>query len=368
MTTRTLSELAELCGAAVEGNGSLVVTGPASLKQATAGEVSFLAKPRYALQLETTRAGAVLVEHGIVCRRADLTLLRCDDPSAAFSEVLRSFATPDRKPEPGLHASAVVSDEATLGEGVSLGPCCVIGPGAVLGERVVLHPGVVVGEDVRIGADSILRANVSIYARVEIGERCLIHSGVVLGADGYGFDPTETGWSKIPQCGTVVIEDEVEIGANTTIDRARFGATRIGRGVKLDNLVHIAHGVEIGAGALIVAQVGIAGSARIGKRSILAGQVGVNGHIEIGDGVRVAGQAGVFSDIPDGQDYQGHPARPRSEALKILAYTRRLPRMHERLRELERRLESLESGSGPDSDDKAPPSAPVSGSGAEDGR
>jgi UDP-3-O-[3-hydroxymyristoyl] glucosamine N-acyltransferase len=167
----------------------------------------------------------------------------------------------------------------------------------------------------------------------------------VIGSDGYGFEPTEDAarpWKKIPQCGTVVVEDEVEIGANVTIDRGRFGATRIGRGAKIDNLVHIAHNVVVGEGALIIAQVGIAGSARVGPRAILAGQAGINGHIEIGAGARIAGQAGVFGDVPAGADYLGWPARPRSEALRQYALVRRLPDLQERLKTLEKRLAQLE--------------------------
>jgi UDP-3-O-[3-hydroxymyristoyl] glucosamine N-acyltransferase len=197
------------------------------------------------------------------------------------------------------------------------------------------------------------------YHGVRIGERCLVHAGAVIGADGYGFEPTrdpERPWSKIPQCGTVVVEDDVEIGANTTIDRARFGATRIGRGAKIDNLVHIAHNVEIGAGALIIAQVGIAGSTRVGERAILAGQAGINGHIEIGAGARIAAQAGVFGDVPKGAEYLGWPARPRGEAMRRYALVERLPQMQERLKELERRLGELETrahvsrGSRPEED------------------
>jgi UDP-3-O-[3-hydroxymyristoyl] glucosamine N-acyltransferase len=184
--------------------------------------------------------------------------------------------------------------------------------------------------------------HVTLYARVRVGARCVIHSGAVLGADGYGFEPTREGWDKIPQCGTVVVEDDVEIGANVTIDRARFGATRIGRGAKLDNLVQIGHNVVIGEHALVIAQTGIAGSSRVGRRAILAGQVGVAGHVEIGDGARIAGQAGVFSDVPAGADYLGWPARPRGEALRVLALQNKLPELSDRVRELERKLSHLE--------------------------
>jgi UDP-3-O-[3-hydroxymyristoyl] glucosamine N-acyltransferase len=180
---------------------------------------------------------------------------------------------------------------------------------------------------------------------VRVGDRCIVHAGAVLGADGYGFEPAadpSLPWTKIPQCGTVVVEDDVEIGANTTIDRGRFGATRVGRGAKIDNLVHLAHNVVVGPGALIVAQVGIAGSTRVGARAILGGQAGINGHIEIGAGARIAAQAGVFGDVPAGADYLGWPARPRAEALRRYAHVERLPQVHERIQELERRIQDLE--------------------------
>jgi UDP-3-O-[3-hydroxymyristoyl] glucosamine N-acyltransferase len=194
------------------------------------------------------------------------------------------------------------------------------------------------GPLVKIGADSVLHFGVVLYHGVELGERCLVHAGSVIGSDGFGFEPTRDGWEKVPQCGTVVVGDDVEIGANCAIDRGRFEATRIGNGVKLDNLVHLAHNVVVEDGALLVAQVGVAGSSRIGKRAVLAGQAGVVGHVEIGPGARIAAQSGVSRDVPAGEDQFGSPAREKGEAFRLHALYGKLPELFQRVRDLERRL------------------------------
>lgn len=343
MTTRTVSELAELCGATLEGDGSRSVRGPASLQEAGPDEVSFLGNPRYASELLRTRAAAVLLAPGIEVRRPDLSLLRHPHPNGAFTRIVEAFLPRPSRPEPGVHPGATVSPEAVLGRGVSVGPRAVVGAGAVLEDGVVVHAQAYVGADVRVGEGTTLHPSVVLYDRVSVGARCILHAGSVVGSDGFGFEPTPEGWEKIPQCGTVVIEDDVELGANVTIDRGRFGATRIGRGCKLDNLVHVGHNVTVGEGTLLIAQVGIAGSSSIGKGAILAGQVGVTGHLEIGDGARISAQSGVDKSLPGGQDYFGSPARPRSEALKILALSARLPDLKDRVRRMEERLASLEA-------------------------
>lgn len=346
MNARTLSEIAALCGAELEGDGSRLVTGPAALADARPDEVSFLAQPRYAPLLATTRAAGVLVRPDVVNPRDDLALLRCEDPNASFSRVVRAFAPPPSTPVLGIHPTAVVHAGAELGEGLSVGPFCVIEAGARIGRGCVLGPRVVVGAEARVGAGSVLHAGVVLYPRVVVGERCILHAACVIGSEGFGFEPAPGGWAKIPQCGTVEIEDEVEVGAGSTIDRARFGATRIGRGAKIDNLVQIGHNCVVGAGALLCAQVGLAGSTRIGRAAVLAGQVGVAGHLEIGDGARIAAQTGVFGDLEGGLEYLGYPARPRQQALRELGTSKRLERMIERVRRLEARLAELESEAG----------------------
>ena len=337
MQARTLSEIAALCGAELDGDGNRRVEGPASLRDAGPNEVAFLANPRYRPDLARTRAAAVIVPKVERRTRDDVAFLRCEDPSAAFTRVVQAFAEPESRPS-GRAPSAIVDPTARVAADAALGPHVVVGPECVVGARAVLFPGVVLGRGASVGEDTVLHPNVVLYDRVVVGARCIVHAGTVLGSDGFGFEPPREGWRKIPQCGNVVVEDDVEIGANSAIDCGRFGATRIGRGVKIDNLVHVAHNVVVGDGALLIAQVGIAGSTRVGPRAILAGQAGVNGHIEIGAGARVGGQAGVFNDVPPGADVIGWPARPRREALRKYALVEKLPELLERLRVLEARL------------------------------
>jgi UDP-3-O-[3-hydroxymyristoyl] glucosamine N-acyltransferase len=344
MITRTVAELAQLCDAELEGDGARVVEGPASLSEATPREISFYAHPKYRHQLAETRAAAVLVKRGVDVPRHDLAVLRCADPSAAFTRVIRAFVAAEPPPAPGIHPSAVVDRSAEIASDASIGPLCIVGARVRIGPLAVLHPHVVLERDVDVGASTVMHACAVAYAGVRIGARCLIHAGAVIGADGYGFEPGRSaseGWVKIPQCGTVVIEDDVEIGANAAIDRGRFGATRIGRGAKLDNLVHIGHNVVIGEGALLVAQVGIAGSCRIGERAVLAGKVGVNGHVDIGAGARLGAQSGVLDDVPPGADYVGWPARPRKETWRQVALMQRLPELVERVHALETQAEGV---------------------------
>jgi UDP-3-O-[3-hydroxymyristoyl] glucosamine N-acyltransferase len=337
LITRTVSELAELCGAAVEGDGGRRVVGPASLSEARADQVSFLGNRAYAAELEATRAGAVVVPLDVRPRRRDLTLLRSANPNRAFSRVIESFRAPGARPEPGIHPSAVVAPDAEVDRSASVGPLCVVEGGARIGARCVLHGRVTVGRRSSVGEESELHPGVVLYAEVEVGKRCVLHAGAVLGADGFGFDPTPEGWEKVPQCGSVVVEDDVEIGANTAIDRGRFQATRILRGTKIDNLVHVAHNCVIGPDALLVAQVGIAGSSRVGARAVLGGQVGVGGHVEVGPGARVGGQAGVTKSIKGGRDYWGTPVREKGEVLRSLAWLGRVPELERRVAQLERR-------------------------------
>lgn len=292
MIQRTASELAELCEAVLEGDGERVLVGPAALDEARSDQVSFVRSARHVGEFETTRAGAVIVPFDLRAGRADVALLRCQDPSRAFSLVVEAFRQPLPPPPAGIHPTAVVEPGARIAPGASVGPLCYVGAGAELGERVVLHPGVMLGPRVKIGAGCVLHSGVVLYDGVELGQRCLIHAGTVIGSDGFGFEPTQEGWEKVPQYGTVVVGDDVEMGSNCAIDRGRFDATRIGNGVKLDNLVHVAHNVIVEEGALLVAQVGVAGSCRIGARAILAGQAGIAGHMQIGPGARIAAQSG----------------------------------------------------------------------------
>jgi UDP-3-O-[3-hydroxymyristoyl] glucosamine N-acyltransferase len=338
MIQRTASELAELCEAVLEGDGARLLVGPAALDEARSDQVSFVRSARHAGELEKTRAGAVIVPFDLLARRADLALLRCQDPSRAFSRVVEAFRQPLPPPAPGVHPSAVVEEGARIGAGASVGPLCCVGARAELGERVVLHAGVRLGPGVKVGAESVLHPGVVLYDGVQLGRRCLVHAGTVIGSDGFGFEPTRDGWEKVPQCGTVVVGDDVEIGANCAIDRGRFEATRIGNGVKIDNLVHVAHNVIVEDGALLIAQVGVAGSSRIGARAILAGQVGIAGHVQIGAGARIGAQSGVGRDVPEGEDQFGSPSREKGEAFRLHALYGKLPELFQRVRALERHL------------------------------
>lgn len=341
----TLSELAELCDAALEGDGSLVIAGPASLRRAGPDQIGFYEARRGTREdLLSTRAGAVVVGGDEALPRDDLSLLRCERPARAFDRIVELFCPPRPGLPPGIHPTAVVDPEARLAEGVSVGPLAVVGAGAELAEGVVVHPHAVVGPRARVGAGTVLFPGVVLYDGVEVGARCIVHACTVIGADGYGFDPGPEGWKKVPQLGTVVVEDDVELGAGCTIDRGRFGPTVIGRGTKLDDQVHVAHNVEIGEHTMAAAQVGVAGSARIGSWVLLGGQVGVPGHVSIGDGARLAAKTGVFGDVAPGAELLGYPGIERGEALRQQVHLRRMPKMVERLVALERRIRALEAG------------------------
>ncbi|MEZ6017802.1 MAG: UDP-3-O-(3-hydroxymyristoyl)glucosamine N-acyltransferase [Planctomycetota bacterium] len=338
MTPRTLQELAELCRAELRGDGSKLISGAARLDHAAPDQVSFLAQARYREHLVTTRAGGVIVGRDVTTSRADLALLVCDDPELAFDAVALAFAPPVPAPAPGVHATAVVDPSARLGAGVSVGPFCVVGPGAALADGVVLHPRVTIGAGVSLGARSELHPGVVIYAHCVLGEDCVVHAGTVIGSDGFGYRHTPAGWTKTPQVGNVELGDRVEVGANCTLDCGRFGPTRIGAGTKIDNLVHVAHNVEVGEGCLLIAQVGVAGSTRLGRGVIVAGQAGIAGHLEVGAGARIGGGAGVITNVPGGTDWFGYPARPRIQAMRNANELDRLPELRRRVRELERQL------------------------------
>lgn len=345
MITHTAAELAQICGATLDGNGEIVLVGPASLSEASSNEVSFVRDRRHSLRFEETRAGAVFVPEDLQLERCDVALLRAANPSRAFSLAIESFLPQTDQPRGVIHSRVAIDPTVELGEGVSVGAGCSVGAGAKLGAEVILHPGCVVGPRVEIGAGTVLFPNVVLYADCRVGERCVLHAGCVLGADGFGFEPGKGGWEKVPQCGTVEIGDDVEIGANSCIDRGRFGPTRVENGVKIDNLVQVGHNVVVGEGALLVSQVGVAGSVRIGPGAVLGGQVGVAGHLEIGAGARLAGRSGAVGTLAGGKDYYGMPARETAEAFRIEATLGKLPEMRRLLRKLDNRVRSLESKS-----------------------
>ncbi|MCL4156306.1 UNVERIFIED_CONTAM: hypothetical protein GTU68_040001, partial [Idotea baltica] len=318
------------------------IVGPADLASANSEEISFLGNALYEPQLATTRAAAVLVAESQECDRDDLTLLRVKDPSHAFTAVIQMFSEAAVAPTPGVHPTAVVDPTAQIDATASVGPLCVIGARSTLAAGVVLASGVHVGADVQLGANTHCHPRVVIEDRVVIGARCELQAGAVIGSEGFGYEPTAAGWERIPQCGTVILGDDVDVGANATIDRARFGATQLADMVKVDNLVQIAHNCVIGNATLLCAQVGLAGSVTTGTRVVMAGQSGSAGHIHVGDGVQVAGASGLFSDVKAGEKVGGWPARPMRESLRDIAGLKRLPQLKKELKELRGRIEQLE--------------------------
>ncbi len=338
-----LHALAELVGATLDaGINDVEITGVSSLQEARAGDLSFFGNPRYLAQLRTSASSAVIVP--LECtEQVSPVLLRVSNPAAAFATVVAAFAPPELVAKPGIHPSAVVSSEAILGEGVSIGANAVIEEGAVIGTGTVIAAGSVVGREVRIGDHCHLHANVTIRERCILGNRVILQPGAVIGSCGFGYELHEDRHRKIPQTGIVEIGDDVEIGANTTIDRARFGRTLIGEGAKIDNLVQIAHNVQIGSHTIICSQVGIAGSTKVGSYVTLAGQVGLAGHIEIGDKAVLGAQSGLSKNVPAGSLVIGAPAKPIKEWKQSNFYISQLGKLYERVKELEGKVKKLKS-------------------------
>lgn len=329
----TVAELAAALGGEVRGEGGVMLSGVASLEAAGPEAVSFLGAPRFRELALSSRAGAIIVRDPLPVNTPQVVV--ADDPYAAFVKVMKMFH-PEARPEPGVHPSAVVEAGAELAEGVHVGAQAVIGEGARIGARTVIGPGVVISAACELGEDCRLHARVTLYPGVKAGSRVIIHSGAVLGADGFGFVMTERGHVKKPQVGSVLIEDDVEIGANCTIDRAMLDATVIGAGTKLDNLVHLAHGVRVGRDCIILAGTVVGGSVRIGDRVMISGQCAIKDNIEIGEGAIIIGGTGVFEDVPAGATLWGMPAMPFSLAKRAFARLKQLPDLFTRVRKLEK--------------------------------
>lgn len=332
-------KIAELVRGEVVGDGDFIIRGVAPFENAGPDDITFAASASYKKRVDETRAAAVIVSHG-VCESKKI-LVRVENPSLALAKVSTLFH-PVCRPVIGISQDAHVGKDFKYGIDVSVYPCVFIGDYVTLGDRVTLYPGVVVANGVAIGDDVVVYPNVSILERCQIGSRVVIHAGSVIGSDGFGFASDGDRYYKIPQVGTVRIDDDVEIGACNAIDRATFGRTWIKRGVKIDNLVHIAHNVVVGEDTVLVAQVGISGSVTIGNHAILAGQAGVAEHVTIGNGVTIGPQAGIAKSIQDGQIVSGFPGMPHRLWLKASSIIPKLPDMKKKLRELEKRIEKME--------------------------
>lgn len=335
--TLTLQELATMAGGELLGDPAQQITGAASLAEATTGEITFFSNPRYLGSLRKSQASAAFVPLDF-SEQIPAHQIRVADPTKAFEQVAIKFAPKPIKFSAGVHPSAVIDSDVKLGKHVSIQPHVVIEAGAVIGDHTVIGANGYVGHESILGEHCLVYPQVTIRERTRIGSRVIIHSGVVIGADGFGFEPKEGRHEKVPQIGFVQIDDDVEIGANTTVDRARFGRTWIQEGVKIDNLVQVAHNVVIGKHSVVAAQTGIAGSVRIGENVMIGGQVGIIGHIEIGDKTMIGAQSGISKNI-EGGTWWATPAVPLTEAKEHLAWVRRLGKLFDRVKKIEQKLE-----------------------------
>ncbi|MCR4337830.1 MAG: UDP-3-O-(3-hydroxymyristoyl)glucosamine N-acyltransferase [Candidatus Omnitrophica bacterium] len=339
---KTLKEIAQLLDGEIDGDPNLVVTGLSGIKEAKKGDLTFLANSKYLSLVNQTQATAILISPDVKVK--GVASIKTTDPSFAFAKVAELMNEKMIPSFLGIHEKAHIAQGAQIGRETNIGPFAVVEAGAQIGDRTTIHSGCYIGSQTVIGEDCLVYSNVSIREKVQIGHRVIIHSGTVIGSDGFGFVDVKGAHHKIPQIGIVVIEDDVEIGANVTIDRARFEKTVIGRGTKIDNLVQIAHNVKVGQNCIIAAQAGVAGSSVIEDGVTLAGQVGVAGHLTIGKGAIVGGQAGVTSSVDPYTVVSGYPAKPHAHAKRVNACLQKLPEYVKTIKELEKKIEKLEQG------------------------
>jgi len=342
MLHKTLSEIAKLIDGKVIGNGDTLITGVSGIKEAQEGDITFLANPKYSPLMDKTRAAAIITSTD--AQKCAKPVILTENPSLAFAKAISMFMPDDAgHPPQGIDYTVVMGKNVTLGKDVAIGPYVVIGDNVFIGDNTIIYAGCFIGHNTKIGNQTLIYPHVSIREHISIGNRVIIHAGTVIGSDGFGFVTIKGSHHKIPQVGTVEIADDVEIGANVTIDRARFDKTVIGRGTKIDNLVQIAHNVVIGENSLIVAQVGVAGSVVIGNNVTLAGQAGLVGHITIGDNAIVTGQSGVAKSVPADTMVSGYPARPFMTTQRVNASLQNLPKLFDLVRELKKKVEELEA-------------------------
>ncbi|MCK4993498.1 MAG: UDP-3-O-(3-hydroxymyristoyl)glucosamine N-acyltransferase [Candidatus Omnitrophica bacterium] len=338
---KTLKEIAQLIDGSVVGDENVEIRGVCGIKEAKQGDITFVANPKYISLMNHTEASAIITSPDI--KKAPKPLILTENPSLAFAKLLSLvFPNPTVRFE-GVHPTAIIGRNVIFGENVSIQPYVVIEDNSEIGDNTMIGSGVFIGNNSKIGKDTVIYPQVSIREKVVVGDRVIIHSGTVIGSDGFGFATVKGLHHKIPQIGTVIIEDDVEIGSNVTIDRARFDKTLIKHGTKIDNLVQIAHNVVIGENSIVVAQTGISGSTIIGKNVTLAGQTGIIGHITIGDNAVVAAQAGVTKSVPANTCVSGYPAKPHKKAKRINACVQKLPDLYKLVNKLEEKITALEN-------------------------
>ncbi len=338
----TIAQIAALLSAEIVGNSEIELTGVCKIEEGKEGELTFLANPKYTHYIYDTKASAVIVKNDFIPEKPlQTTLIKVPDPYLAFAKLLDYYQT--MKPrKTGISPKASIASSAQIGKNVYIGDFVYIGQNVVIEDNTRIYPHVCIEDYARIGKNSVLYYGVKVYEACRIGNECILHAGCVIGADGFGFAPVGEEYMKIPQIGNVIIEDCVEIGANTCIDRATMGSTIIRKSVKLDNLIQVAHNVEIGEGTGCASQVGISGSAKIGKHCILAGQVGVAGHLTIGDHVTIGAQSGVSNSIADQQVVLGSPAIPFMDEKKLIIYRKKLPELYKQVAEIEKIIDNKE--------------------------
>ncbi|MBC9811175.1 UDP-3-O-(3-hydroxymyristoyl)glucosamine N-acyltransferase [Crocinitomicaceae bacterium CZZ-1] len=337
-------QIAGIIQGEIVGNATVVVNGLAKIEEGSEGKLSFLSNPKYEEYIYTTGSSVCIVNHSFVPAKelpSTLTLIKVENAYACFAKLLEFYDQMKRK-QPKIEANAYIAETASIGKDLYLGANAYISEGVVIGDNVVIYPNSFIGDNVKIGNNTIIYPNVSIYSDCQIGNNCVIHAGAVIGADGFGFSPDENGvFSKVPQIGIVIIEDNVDVGANATIDRATMGATIIRKGAKIDNLCQIAHNVEIGENSAMAAQVGIAGSAKIGKRVLIGGQAGISGHITIADGTMIVAQSGIPNSVKKPETLMGAPGIPIEDFKKSYFGFRKLPFILNKIQELEKKIKEL---------------------------
>lgn len=337
-------QIANILQGEVQGNPDVTVNGLAKIEEGSKGMLSFLSNPKYEEYIYTTESSICIVNKTFSPSKdlpSTLTLVKVEDAYACFAKLLEVYSQMNQK-QPKIEQPSFISESSKVGEGLYLGAFAYIGENVVIGKNAKIYPQAYIGDNVVIGDDCIIHSGVKIYAGTKIGDRCVLHAGVVLGSDGFGFAPDEKGvFSKVPQIGNVVLESDVEIGSNSTIDCATMGSTVIRQGVKIDNLVHLAHNVEVGNHSALAAQAGVAGSAKIGKHVMVGGQVGISGHLHIADGTKIVAQSGIPNTVRKAEILMGSPAIPMDEYKKSFVGFRRLPFMIKKIAELEEQIKTL---------------------------